>query len=80
MAKVDKMSEPLRVRKGKIIVMLQQAGIIALYADDEIIEKIGRYGHVEEIESTPGRFRLTVDQRYEFQDVVDYINELIELG
>ena len=45
---------------------------VVLYADDEIVEKIKKYGKLQEYENTSKKYNMYVDPRYDFDEVVVY--------
>ena len=64
--------KPQPKREVSISAMSPDKSIVYLYASKDAAEDIKEFGEMSQW-TRPNQYRLQIDSRYDFQEVVDYI-------
>jgi hypothetical protein len=70
---MTKLTKPVPMKEVAIDLIVHPMRLIVFYASSDSITEFVQFGHVEAISEIPERYDLFVDARYDFNEVVDYI-------
>ena len=67
------MNKPKMKKDVVVDCAFESTGYIAFYATKRIADNASEFGHMYPIGDVPNKYALNVDPRYDFGEVLDYI-------
>jgi hypothetical protein len=70
---MTKPNKPVPQKEVAIDMIVRMLGLIVFYASNDAITEFAQFGHIVKHTETPEKYDLFVDARYDFDEVVKFI-------